>query len=183
MLWLWFVVLKFKFSLFEIICTEHFEMIFVTILWQKLYMYHPLSVKGLYAVVIFFPYIFLCFLFSPFFDWLGVTVLVDDLLGAAVYRPVDEATAGHLHIVDVRRFHMLMGRLFCMEIGSFSFWVKCVFLSVILSNCGRPNFLIRILLYFKMKNGQVIYFLKILLFSSLSLKERIAILTFMFIML
>ncbi|KAL9330959.1 hypothetical protein ACSQ67_000569 [Phaseolus vulgaris] len=38
----------------------------------------------------------------------GVTVLVDDLLGAAVYRPVDEATAGHLHIVDVRRFHMLM---------------------------------------------------------------------------
>ena len=35
-------------------------------------------------------------------------VLVDDLLGAAVYRPVDEATAGHLHIVDVRRFHMLM---------------------------------------------------------------------------
>lgn len=38
----------------------------------------------------------------------GVTVLVGGPLGAAVCHLVDVATAGHLLIVAVRRFHMLM---------------------------------------------------------------------------
>jgi len=76
-------------------------------------MFHSLWLKGwicLYVVVIIFPYYLLCFLLTIL--WLlGVTVLVGDPLGAAVCHRVDVATAGHLRIVDVRRFHMRMGRL------------------------------------------------------------------------